>query len=74
MSHQRSRILIALLVAGVYIFLVLEMALVSVDISQNIGNSNEVLAAMSSINDTQAVPMLLGGVAFNARKLQMTYK
>jgi hypothetical protein len=63
-----------LLFAGVYIFLVLEIALVSVDLSQNVGNSNEVLAAMGSINDTQNVPMLLGGVVFNTRKIEQTYK
>ena len=54
--------------------MVLEIALVSVDLSQNVGNSNEVLAAMGSINDTQNVPMLLGGVVFNARKIEQTYK
>lgn len=68
-SHKKSRLLLALLVAGVYIFLALEVALVSVDLSQNVNNSNEVLTAMTSINAVQTVPMLLGEIVFNTRKI-----
>lgn len=53
-------------------FLALEVALVSVDLYENVSNSGEVEAAITSINQTQSVLLCFGNIVFDARKMELT--
>ena len=60
------------LVIGVYLFMAIEIVLVSFDLMKNITNSNEVIESMSILNHSSAIPICLLNVNFDTRKLHLT--